>query len=168
MRALWRPGTSAYDGELVELPETTCYPRPVGPVPVVVGGRGGRLLGIAARLGDASNLPSRREVLEPGIARLRSACEEVGRDPDEVAVTVLDVPVLGADRDDVARRVETLRGRTSAAAYGRAHHAGVAADQIGRYRQLAELGVSTVFLALPDLAGPDDLERLAPVVSAFR
>jgi alkanesulfonate monooxygenase SsuD/methylene tetrahydromethanopterin reductase-like flavin-dependent oxidoreductase (luciferase family)/predicted kinase len=168
LRALWQPGTSAYDGELVELPETTCYPRPVGPVPVIVGGRGARLLGIAARLGDACNLPSRREVLEPGIARVRAACAEAGRDPDEVAVTVLDLPVLGADCDDVARRVEVLRGRTSAAAYGRAHHAGVAADHVGRYRQLAELGVSTVFLALPDLGGPDDLERLAPLVGAFR
>jgi alkanesulfonate monooxygenase SsuD/methylene tetrahydromethanopterin reductase-like flavin-dependent oxidoreductase (luciferase family)/predicted kinase len=168
MRALWRPGTSAYDGELVALPETTCYPRPVGPVPVIVGGRGSRLLGIAARLGDAANLPSRRDVLEPGIIRLRAAARECGRNPDEVAVTVLDVPVLGTDRDDVAGRVERLRGRTSAPAYGRAHHAGLAGDHVGRYRQLAELGVSTVFVALPDLAGPDDLERLAPVVAAFR
>jgi alkanesulfonate monooxygenase SsuD/methylene tetrahydromethanopterin reductase-like flavin-dependent oxidoreductase (luciferase family)/predicted kinase len=168
MRALWRPGTSAYDGELVALPETTCYPRPLGPVPVIVGGRGPRLLGIAARLGDAVNLPSRREELEPGMARLRAAARECGRDPEEVAVTVLDVPVLGADRDDVARRVERLRGRTSAPAYARTHHAGLAGDHVGRYRQLAELGVSTVFVALPDLAGPDDVERLAPVIAAFR
>ena len=54
----------------VDLPETTCYPRPVGPVPVIVGGRGPRLLGIAARLGDACNLPSDRAVLEPGIERV--------------------------------------------------------------------------------------------------
>jgi alkanesulfonate monooxygenase SsuD/methylene tetrahydromethanopterin reductase-like flavin-dependent oxidoreductase (luciferase family)/predicted kinase len=168
MRALWRPGTAAYDGELVALPETTCYPRPAGPVPVIVGGRGRRLLGIAARLGDAVNLPSARDRLEPGIARLTAALQDCGRDPDEVAVTVLDVPVLGTDRDDVARRVERLRGRTAAPAYGRAHHAGLAADHIGRYRQLAELGVSTVFVALPDLAGPEDLDRLVPVLDAFR
>ena len=41
------------------------------------------------------------------------------------------------------------------------------ADHIGRYRLLAERGVSTVFVALPDLAGADDLSRLAPVISAF-
>ncbi|MFL6100237.1 MAG: LLM class flavin-dependent oxidoreductase [Actinomycetales bacterium] len=168
MRALWRPGTAAYDGDLVQLPETTSYPRPVGPVPVVVGGRGPRLLGIAARRGDACNLPSRLDVLQPGIERLRVACAEAGRDPAEVAVTVLDVPVLGVDRDDAARRVEQLRGRTSAPAYARAHHAGVAADHVTRYRQLAGLGVSTVFVALPDLQGPDDLARLAPVVAACR
>jgi alkanesulfonate monooxygenase SsuD/methylene tetrahydromethanopterin reductase-like flavin-dependent oxidoreductase (luciferase family) len=168
LRALWRPGTAAYSGQWVELPETTCYPRPVGPVPVIVGGRGSRLLGIAARQGDACNLPSDPAVLEPGIQRLRAACAEAGRDPAEVAVTVLDVPVVGRDREHAAQLVERLRGRVGASAYGRAHHAGVAADHVERYRQLAELGVATVFVSLPDLAGPDDLERLAPVVAGLR
>jgi alkanesulfonate monooxygenase SsuD/methylene tetrahydromethanopterin reductase-like flavin-dependent oxidoreductase (luciferase family)/predicted kinase len=167
MRALWRPGTSPYTGERMSLPETTSYPRPVGPVPVIVGGRGPRLLGIAARLGDGVNLPSERAVLEPGVERVRTACAAAGRDPAEVAITVLDVPVLGRDRDHTAALVERLRGRTSAAAYARQHHAGTAADHIRRYRELVGLGVSTVFVALPDLAGPDDLERLAPVTAAF-
>ena len=38
MRALWQPGTRAYHGQRVSLPETTCYPRPAGPVPIIVGG----------------------------------------------------------------------------------------------------------------------------------
>jgi alkanesulfonate monooxygenase SsuD/methylene tetrahydromethanopterin reductase-like flavin-dependent oxidoreductase (luciferase family) len=168
MRALWRKGTAAYDGELVALPETTAYPRPIGPVPVIVGGRGPRVIAVAARAGDACNLPSARAVLEPGIATLRAACAAAGRDPGQVAVTVLDVPVVDRDREGVAARVEALRGRTTAASYARTHHAGTVQDHIGRYRQLAELGVSTVFVALPDLTGPHDLERLAPVVAAFR
>lgn len=80
---------------------------------------------------------------------------------------MLDVPVVGRDREHAAALVETLRGRTSAAAFARSHHAGTAADHIGRYRLLAERGVSTVFIALPDLAGPDDVARLAPVIRAF-
>jgi alkanesulfonate monooxygenase SsuD/methylene tetrahydromethanopterin reductase-like flavin-dependent oxidoreductase (luciferase family)/predicted kinase len=168
MRALWRPGTGAYSGEWVELPETACYPRPIGPVPVIVGGRKPRLLGIAGRLGDACNLPSDPAVLEPGVALVRAAAAEAGRDPAEVAVTVLDLPVVGRDREDAAQQVERLRGRTAASAYALAHHAGVAADHAERYRALAELGVSTVFVALPGLAGADDLERLAPVVAALR
>ncbi len=85
----------------------------------------------------------------------------------QVAVTVLDVPVIGRDREHVAGLVETLRGRVSADAFARRHHAGLAADHIGRYRLLAERGVSTVFVALPDLTGPDDLGRLEPIVRAF-
>jgi alkanesulfonate monooxygenase SsuD/methylene tetrahydromethanopterin reductase-like flavin-dependent oxidoreductase (luciferase family)/predicted kinase len=167
MRALWQPGTKAYRGERVQLPETTCYPRPVSPVQVIVGGSGNRTLGIAARLADGCNLPSDLALLDTKLTVLRQQCQLAGRDPAEVAVTVLDVPVIGRDREHAAAIVEALRGRTSAAAFARRHHAGIAADHIGRYRLLAERGVGTVFISLPDLAGPDDLSRLAPVVSAF-
>ena len=37
-----------------------------------------------------------------------------------------------------------------------------------RYRELADLGVGTVFLALPDLAGAEDLARCAPLLAALR
>jgi len=167
MRALWQPGTKEYKGDRVWLPETTCYPRPVSTIPVVVGGGGDRTLGIAARLGDACNVPSDAATFDARLDVLRAHCRQAGRDPAEVAVTVLDVPVVGRDRDHVASLVENLRGRVSAAAFARQHHAGVASDHVGRYRQLAERGVSTVFVALPDLAGPDDLARLAPIIDAF-
>lgn len=39
--------------------------------------------------------------------------------------------------------------------------------QRGRYRRLAERGVRTVFVSLPDLAGPEDVLRLSPVTAAF-
>ena len=168
MRALWQPGTKRYSGNRVDLPETTCYPRPVSPIPVIVGGSGEkRTLQIAARMGDGCNLPSAVSLLDAKLAALRAHCVDADRDPAEIAVTVLDVPVIGRDRGEVAEVVENLRGRTSAAAYARAHHAGIAADHVGRYRLLAERGVSTIFVALPDLAGPGDLDRMAPVIRSF-
>jgi alkanesulfonate monooxygenase SsuD/methylene tetrahydromethanopterin reductase-like flavin-dependent oxidoreductase (luciferase family)/predicted kinase len=166
-RALWQAGTRPYRGALVELPETTCYPRPAGHLPVIVGGSGDRTLGIAARLADGCNLPSDVEVLDGRLGVLRAECVRAGRDPAEVAVTVLDVPVVGRDREHAATLVESLRGRVSAAAFARRHHAGVAADHVGRYRLLAERGVSTVFVSLPDLAGPDELARFAAIASSF-
>jgi alkanesulfonate monooxygenase SsuD/methylene tetrahydromethanopterin reductase-like flavin-dependent oxidoreductase (luciferase family) len=167
MRALWQPGTREYRGDRVVLPETTCYPRPLSSIPIIVGGSGSRTLQIAARLADGCNLPSDMAMLDSRLTVLRAQCEQAGRDPADVQVTVLDVPVIGRDRDHAARLVESLRGRVSAAAFARRHHAGVAADHIGRYRLLAERGVSTVYVSLPDLAGPDDLDRLAPIVAAF-
>ena len=168
IRALWQPGTRAYHGQRVSLPETTCYPRPSAPVPIIVGGSGERrTLRIAARLGDGCNLPSDLGTLDRKLAVLRAHCREAGRDPDQVRVTVLDIPVIGRDREQTGSIVERLRGRTTAAAFARRHHAGLAADHIGRYRLLADRGVRTVFVALPDLAGPDDVGRLAPVIAAF-
>ncbi len=107
-------------------------------------------------------------MLDAKLPVLRAQCERAGRDPAEVAITVLDIPVIGRDREQVAALVEALRGgRTTAAAFARRHHAGVIADHIGRYRLLAERGVSTVFVSLPDLTGPDEVGRMAPVVAAF-
>jgi hypothetical protein len=78
-------------------------------------------------------------------------------------VTVLDLPVVGRDREDVARRVERLRGRTKAASFAGSHHAGTAEQHRERYDRLAAAG-GPVFLALPDLVGPDDLARCAPLL----
>ena len=168
MRALWAPGTKAYEGERVRLPETTLYPRPVSDVPIIVGGGGEQqTLRIAARLGDGCNVRSDLGTLDRKIAVLRQHCRDVGRDPGDVAVTVLDVPVVGRSRDEVAALVDRLRGRTSATAYAKQHHAGTVTEQVGRYRLLADRGVSTVFVALPDLVGPDQLHRFAPITAAF-
>ncbi len=168
LRALWAPGTKAHHGRSVHLPETTCYPRPVGQVPIIVGGSGERrTLRIVAEQADGCNVPSDRSRLPGRIEILRRHCAEVGRNPDEVEITVLDLPILGRDREDTAVRVERLRGRTPAPAFAARHSAGVAAEHARRYRELAALGVSTVFLALPDLADADDLTRCAPLLAGL-
>ena len=169
LRALWAPGTKAYAGRYVHLPETTCYPRPVGPLPILVGGGGEqRTLRIVAEQADGYNVASDLATLPRKLAVLRRHCADLGRDPDDVEVTVLDVPVVGRDREDVAARVERIRGRTPAPVFAARHSAGTAADHAERYRTLADLGVGTVFLALPDLAGAADLERCAPLLAALR
>jgi alkanesulfonate monooxygenase SsuD/methylene tetrahydromethanopterin reductase-like flavin-dependent oxidoreductase (luciferase family)/predicted kinase len=165
MRALWSSGTKPYAGERVSLPETTAYPRPVSDVPIIVGGNGERrTLAIAARLADGCNLASDDATLEHKIAVLRRHCETAGRDPVEVAITVLDLPIVGRDRDEVWSRVETLRGRTAAAVFAKAHHAGSFTEQRERYARLAAYGISSVFVAPPHVQTPQDVLDLAPML----
>ena len=163
MRALWAAGTKEHAAHGVTLPETTSYPRPAAPIPVVVGGSGERrTLRIAAQHGDACNLRTTDEVeLERLVGVLHRHCDDVGRDRDEVGVTVLDLPVVGRDRDDVWARVERHRGRTPAATYAARTHAATVAGHRDRWARLAGLGVRTVFLATPDLDGPEDVLDLA-------
>jgi alkanesulfonate monooxygenase SsuD/methylene tetrahydromethanopterin reductase-like flavin-dependent oxidoreductase (luciferase family)/predicted kinase len=164
-RALWAPGTKAYAGERVRLPETTSYPRPLHDIPVIVGGSGERrTLAIAARLGDACNLPSDTDVLAGKLAVLDRHLQAAGRSREDVAVTVLDLPVVGRDRDDAWARVEQLRGRVSAAAFARRTHAGTPVQHRDRYRQLAALGVSTVFVGVRGLSSPEEVHRLAGLI----
>ena len=72
---------------------------------------------------------------------------------------------VGRDRDDTWARVERLRGSTRASAYAQRTNAGTPAEQRDRYGELADRGVDTVFLAVGDLEGPDDVERLAPLLA---
>ena len=169
IRALWAPGTKPYAGERVSLPETTCYPRPLGQIPIIVGGSGERrTLRIAAERADGCNLPSRPEVLDHKLAVVREHCRELGRDPADLAVTVLDVTAVGRDREQVAGLVSRLSGRTDAARWAERHQVGTVDDQVRRYDALADRGVETAFVALPQLRGPDDLADFAPVITALR
>jgi alkanesulfonate monooxygenase SsuD/methylene tetrahydromethanopterin reductase-like flavin-dependent oxidoreductase (luciferase family) len=162
LRALWAPGTKAYAGRRVALPETTCYPRPVGALPLIIGGGGERrTLRIAARWGDACNVRADLDTVRRKTAILRRHCDDVGRPHAEVDVTVLDVAVVGTSRDDTGARVERLRGRTKAADFAARHHAGEVGAHRERHQRLFDAGVRTVFLAVPDLDSPEDVVRVA-------
>ncbi len=165
LRAFWGPGTKPYG----RLPESASYPRPTREhIPIIVGGGGERrTLDIAARLADGCNIPSALPALDHKLDVLRGHLERAGRDPAQVRVTVLDVPIVGRDPDDVGRLVEKHRGRQSAQAYTKVRQAGTLHDHTGRYRQLADRGVDTVFVAFPDLSGPAEIERFAPIIEAF-
>ena len=100
-----------------------------------------------AEQADGCNLPSDEHVLSAKIDTLRRHCTAIGRDPTEVEITVLDLPVIGTDREDVGLRVERLRGRTPAAAYAAQHHAGTPESHVQRYRRLADRGGHGLLLA---------------------
>jgi alkanesulfonate monooxygenase SsuD/methylene tetrahydromethanopterin reductase-like flavin-dependent oxidoreductase (luciferase family) len=164
IRALLSPGTKAYSGDRVTLPETTCYPRPVSRVPIIVGGGGDRTLQIAARLADGCNVASEEDSLDRRIEHVRRHCELAGRDWAGFEVTLLDTPIVGIDREQVWKGVERLRGRTAAASFARRHHAGTYAEQRERYATLAGKGVRSVFVALAQVQTPEDVLAVAPMI----
>ena len=156
MRALWAPGTNR-----MRVNGFRC-PRPPSTgdatTSVLVGGSGARTLRIAGALDDVQRLVGRGA---PGrIAAVRRAAERAGRDPDDVAMTVLDVAVVGETRDDTARRVERLRGRTPAATYAARHHAGEPAALRALCAAARDGGQRDVS-GPPGPRGPDDLDRCA-------
>ena len=101
---------------------------------------------------------------------LAAHCRDAGRDPDEVAVTQLSTTLTAATADEVRALVGRLRPRSwSEDRYATYVHAATATDQVGRFRALADAGVRTAIVSLPDLDGTADaIERFAPVIAAFR
>jgi F420-dependent oxidoreductase-like protein len=168
---LWGPGSPSFEGQVLTVPEAICYPRPLQErVPVLVGGGGERrTMRLAARFADAANVFGDAATVGHKASVLRAHCEAAGRDPGQVMLTHLSTALVGADDAHVADLVARLRPpRRDPARYAAAVNAGTAADQVGRFRELAEAGAAEVMVRLPDLDGPAPLERMAKVISAFR
>ncbi|HVM67088.1 MAG TPA: TIGR03560 family F420-dependent LLM class oxidoreductase, partial [Acidimicrobiales bacterium] len=167
---MWGPGAPSFDGRVLRVPEAVCYPRPVQDhIPVVVGGGGERrTLRLAARYGDACNIFGTPHDVRRRADVLRRHCDDVGRDPAEVAVTHLSTAVVRRTQRELDAAVDALRGRAAPheAMLGPLG-AGTVDDQVGRYARLAEAGVSTAIVALPDAAAPGALESFGDVIAAF-
>jgi F420-dependent oxidoreductase-like protein len=151
---MWGPGSPSFEGRTTTVPAATCYPRPLQEhVPIWVGGSGERrTLRLVARYADGCNLFGDAATVRHKVSVLQGHCAEVDRDPAEVWVSHLSTAsVVGID------------GTRSHA------DAGSVEEQVGRYRELAEAGVQTAILGIPEL-GTDAgaLARFAAVIGRFR
>ncbi|MEY2423988.1 MAG: hypothetical protein QOI95_4055 [Acidimicrobiaceae bacterium] len=136
---MWGPGSPAFEGKTITVPEAICYPRPVQEhVPIMVGGGGERkTLKLVAQYADACNVFGDAATVRHKVDVLHQHCATVDRDPAEITVTQLSVPDENASVD----------------------------DQIGRYRELADAGVQMAIVGLTQVSA---IEQFAPVIDAFR
>jgi len=89
---MWSEDDGPFAGEFTTLAETICRPAPPrGRIPILIGGGGERkTLRLVARYADEANLfADDPEVLAHKLDVLRGHCADVGRDPDEIRITVL-------------------------------------------------------------------------------
>jgi F420-dependent oxidoreductase-like protein len=137
-------------------PRAAQSPRP----PLIVGGAGPRRTpALAARFADEFNAGFGPEVTGR-FARFRRICEEVGRDPATVRLSVV-VPVFcGSDESEVARRVGTMsRGPLLDQAV-----CGGPDAVVERLREVAEAGADTVYFHVFDVEDLDHLRLLGAEV----
>ena len=100
IRSLWEPGCSTVDGRFFHWDDMVLNPRPASPdrVPIVVGGHSPAAARRAARRGDGFFFPGSlsRSIHAPGddeqlagvLATMRAECDRLGRNRDEIEVTV--------------------------------------------------------------------------------
>jgi alkanesulfonate monooxygenase SsuD/methylene tetrahydromethanopterin reductase-like flavin-dependent oxidoreductase (luciferase family) len=161
------PGGKPWSGSTLRIADTGMYPRPVQDrIPIIVGGGGERrTLRIVAEHADGCNLFTGPH-LDCKLAVLAEHCGSLGRDVDDLLVTVLDVTIAADDRDHLADLVERHRGNTSARAFRERTSAGIDDDHVLRYRALRDAGVDRVYVSLIDLSGVDEVERFGRIISA--
>ncbi|GCE76812.1 LLM class F420-dependent oxidoreductase [Cellulomonas biazotea] len=91
-RQMWDPAANGpYEGTHYQLAETLCSPQPLRRPEIMVGGGGERkTLRLVAQYADACNLfAGTPDDVAHKLEVLRGHCEDVGRDPAEIRVTVL-------------------------------------------------------------------------------
>ncbi|HEX2420114.1 MAG TPA: LLM class flavin-dependent oxidoreductase, partial [Acidimicrobiia bacterium] len=121
LRLMWAPGKATYAGTVHSVTEAVCYPRPAHPIPIYVGGKGKRTVELASRLADGLNIVGTKRI-DDVVPQIKERLDK----PSQFQFSILDLPLLGRDRGEVASRVEQWRGRVRAETFAERHHAGVA------------------------------------------
>ncbi len=167
---LWGPGSPAFSGRAIDVPEAMSYPRPLQErIPILVGGQGERrTLRLVARHADACNLFGDAATVRDKLAVLRDHCEAEQRDPDEIEVTHLAPALTAGDATALGSLVDRLRPPdTGPESFAASVNAAVADDQVGRFRELADAGVQHAIVTLPATPTPELLAPWAEVIAAF-
>jgi F420-dependent oxidoreductase-like protein len=155
-----------FSGEHYTIADSPALPKPAQDrVPVIIGGHGPRRTpALAARFASEFNtaFPPKDEIGDR-FAAVRKACEEAGRDPDDLVYSAALVLACGSDEAEFARR---------AAAIGREPQevrqnglAGTPQEVVDGINAVRELGASRVYLQVLDLSDIDHLELVAAEVA---
>lgn len=166
---LWRTPvgeTFSFSGTHYTLDDAPALPKPVQErVPVIVGGSGPRRTpAIAARFATEFNIGfSSEEVVAQRVAVIRAACEEIGRDPSTLKLSVALPTFAGTTDADVARRAEAA-GRSAADVRDGVNVVGGADEIAAKVERLRALGIRRVHFQLLDLRDVDHVHHLGTEV----
>jgi alkanesulfonate monooxygenase SsuD/methylene tetrahydromethanopterin reductase-like flavin-dependent oxidoreductase (luciferase family) len=104
VRSLLREPTTTFSGEHYRLTGALCEPKPVQDrLPILVGAKGDRMLGIVARFADEWNTWGLPGHIAERSAALTRRCDAVGRDPGEIARSAQALVFLTDDDGEADR-----------------------------------------------------------------
>ena len=104
MKALWTQDEASYQGDLIQLESSWAWPKPVQKPhpPVIMGGAvGPKTAAHIAEFCDGWMPLGGAHQVEGGLAQIRTACEEIGRDPGTIELSMFYV--RGADDDTIRK-----------------------------------------------------------------
>jgi F420-dependent oxidoreductase-like protein len=159
-RLMFDEETPAFEGRYYRISGAHNSPRPLGHIPILIGGSGERrTLPLVARRGDACNLFGDEETLRRKLAVLDRACEEAGRDPREVTRTALRTLVIAPTREQAQQKGEALRRswHLDESRYRMISIEGDPDTAAERARALYDVGLDGLIVNLPDTS---DLETV--------
>lgn len=116
VRGLLDDELTTFDGEFFTLDSARCEPKPAQrPLPILVGAKGERMLGIVARRADAWNRWSTPEQMRVSAEVLARHCDEIGRDPVSIRRSTQAVVKLTDDTAEARAFLDSMAGRAAVA-----------------------------------------------------
>jgi len=113
LRGLLTDETTTFVGDHYRLTDARSEPKPVqSPLPILVGGKGDRMMGVVARHADAWNMWSTGPVFAERSAALDAACQREGRDPSTIARSTQALWFPGDD-EKADRAIEAVAPRAA-------------------------------------------------------
>lgn len=154
-----------YSGQHYQLTNSPALPKPTSEIPIIIGGHGPkRTPALAARFASEFNIPfAPFENVEPTFARVRAACEEIGRAPSELTYSTAFVVCVGETESEFLRRAEAIGRDPQELREGGI--AGTPSEAAARLEQIASYGTERVYLQLLDLDDLDHLELIARITA---
>lgn len=157
---LWEQPVSSFAGRHYQLSQAICEPKPVQEhLPLLIGGKGNKMLGLVARYADEWNMWGLSGVISERSQVLDAKCLEIGRDPSTIQRSAQALVMVTNDARAAAEFVQ--RSAPRAAIAGPVE---VFAEQVQRW---ATGGVTEVIV--PDIAlgsGAQRLENLDALLAA--
>lgn len=158
--------TFSYEGDHYAVTDSPALPKPhqrPGP-PLIVGGHGARRTpALAARYAAEFNVGFSDEVTTGAqFERVRAACRETGRAPEDLVYSAAQVVCCGDDDETLRRRAERI-GR-SPDTLRRDGLAGSPQEVVDKIQRYAALGADRVYLQVLDLHDLDHIRLIAEEV----
>jgi alkanesulfonate monooxygenase SsuD/methylene tetrahydromethanopterin reductase-like flavin-dependent oxidoreductase (luciferase family) len=159
------PRTTVH-GRHYQVTDAVCEPKPIqSPLPMLVGAKGDRMLGHAARFAAEWNMWSTPETNAERASVLAAHCERIGRDPEAIVRSTQALVFVADDPSPEALREQRELAQRYAPRPSVAGTAEQIAEQVAAY---AEVGVSEFIV--PDFTlgtGAQRTDRLDALIEAF-
>ncbi|BAJ75275.1 coenzyme F420-dependent N5,N10-methylene tetrahydromethanopterin reductase [Microbacterium testaceum StLB037] len=158
--------TFSFDGEHYRLDAAPALPKPMQErMPVIVGGGGPkRTPALAARYATEFNIGFvPEEVVAQKFDVVRAACDDIGRDPATLKMSVALPTIVGTDDAEIERRLTAI-GQTREQFDNGANIIGTPEQVVEKVGRLRDLGASRVYFQLMDLRDVDHADLLGTEV----
>jgi F420-dependent oxidoreductase-like protein len=157
--------TFSFEGKHHQLADSPALPKPTqSPPPIIIGGGGPkRTPRLAAMYAHEFNMPfTDVDGTEAAFERVRRACAERGRDPEDLVYSAAQVVCCGKDDAEIARRAQAIGREVDELRQNGA--AGTPDEVVAKLEQYKALGATRCYLQVLDLDDLDHIEMLGAEV----